>query len=300
MHGYRRFLPLSVAIGVILLGAWLLVPRPPAPPVAGLPAGFAQHWLAGTPCRPPCWEGVTPGQTTVREALRILRNDSGIQPRSVVTQEDSLYNWAWGYIRWNWIDGQPGGEAEYRMGAADPVIDAINPYLPGSVTLQQVIDRYGQPTHIRARGGYGVEGQGPAYGLTVIYDSYGVELEAPSGWRRKLELSPQTAFDRVRFYAPPREPSRWAQPWRGMLSFEAYCVNDRTLKGPCPDVPLVPPAVFLLGLDGLLGLAVVGGLSSREGKGPLRKPMSGLVLGLLLAISAMMAPATCFMLLLGW
>ena len=30
------------------------------------------RWLSGTPCRPPCWEGVIPGKTSVQEAFDIL------------------------------------------------------------------------------------------------------------------------------------------------------------------------------------------------------------------------------------
>src|SRR5438105_4287379 len=146
MRMSRRLVPVFVAFGVILLGAWLVVPRPPAQPAADLPPGYAQGWLAGTPCAPPCWVGVTPGHTTVREALHIWGSDPGIQPGSVITKEYGSD--PSGYITWNWAGGAQGGSAGYKPGVADPVVDTISPELPDAFTLQQVIDHYGQPTHI--------------------------------------------------------------------------------------------------------------------------------------------------------
>lgn len=40
---------------------------------SALPEDWSYRWLKGIPCRPPCWEGITPGQTTAREAEEILR-----------------------------------------------------------------------------------------------------------------------------------------------------------------------------------------------------------------------------------
>src|SRR5688572_2209141 len=34
------------------------------------------HWIDGIPCEPPCWQGITPGQTTAFQAVEILRSNA--------------------------------------------------------------------------------------------------------------------------------------------------------------------------------------------------------------------------------
>jgi DNA-binding beta-propeller fold protein YncE len=43
----------------------------------------SRAWLNGKPCRVPCWEGITPGKTTVGEALVLLKQNPLIDPSSV-------------------------------------------------------------------------------------------------------------------------------------------------------------------------------------------------------------------------
>jgi hypothetical protein len=52
---------------------------------AGVPPGYAKRWLTGNPCAVPCWEGVTPGHTTVADAIKILNQNPGIIAGSVIT-----------------------------------------------------------------------------------------------------------------------------------------------------------------------------------------------------------------------
>src|SRR5690349_8873700 len=89
----QRLWLLILVLGLIVVGAIALVSLLAArlsPTRASVPAEVARHWLAGIPCAPPCWEGITPGQTTLPEALRILKANPAIDPTSVLTDEYPL------------------------------------------------------------------------------------------------------------------------------------------------------------------------------------------------------------------
>ncbi|HSQ18189.1 MAG TPA: hypothetical protein VLM83_10855, partial [Anaerolineales bacterium] len=43
------------------------------------------RWISGTPCAPPCWEGITPGQTSADEAIEILISNP------MITNVDDTY-----------------------------------------------------------------------------------------------------------------------------------------------------------------------------------------------------------------
>src|SRR5947209_4744604 len=42
----------------------------PAPP-----PDWQYRWLKGIPCKPPCFEGITPGKTTAEEAVKLLQQN---------------------------------------------------------------------------------------------------------------------------------------------------------------------------------------------------------------------------------
>jgi len=305
MGRYWRVLLIG-AIYLILVGVWVVVPRlrsadsvvthlPPA-------TGMDRRWLEGIPCAPPCWEGVTPGQTTVQTAFRIWNAAPSIMPGSVFTEEHQSVDYHLsGSIFWGRTDGVNGGYAQYHGGASDPIIDSIQLNPNGSFTLDEVIKRYGPPTHISANAGYGIEGQGPAYSFAVFYHNYGIKLGPVEGYQQKPELSPQTTFDRVSFYPVSQKPQPWETPWRGFQGFDAYCADNLVSGRPCPTVPLLYPHEVLLGVDGLLGLVVGWGFRSRQGTSA--HPMGdrlwrgllgllvlcGLATGLLLLLSLTMA-----------
>ncbi|HEY1014372.1 MAG TPA: hypothetical protein VGE07_16785 [Herpetosiphonaceae bacterium] len=80
----------------------------------------AAAWLRRDPCAAPCWEGITPGVTTVEEALEQLRQSPLIDPDSVqVYQIDSSLAARDSFvIQWQWVGRDvlgfhilPGGEA---------------------------------------------------------------------------------------------------------------------------------------------------------------------------------------------
>lgn len=220
------------------------------------PAGYDKRWLQGIPCTPPCWEGITPGTTTMTDAVRLLQQNLGIQPSTVLSRPSGQPEEHAGYIQWKWLGSDEGGQMVYEGATGPPTITDIWPDLDGipgadaSVTLGQVIAAYGEPSHIHAKGFFGRHGDGPFYTATFYWESHGIVLEPNGSYYSKPHLGPDLRLEHLTFSIDPVRPQRptfagmpddpntGPQPWHGYQSFDVYCRNT-SISGkpgsPCPD-----------------------------------------------------------------
>ncbi len=76
-------------IGGLLIGAIRLLAR------SELPAGV--FFTATTDCTLPCWQGITPGETSVDEAIALLAANSWVEgmTRANASPSTVLINWTW-------------------------------------------------------------------------------------------------------------------------------------------------------------------------------------------------------------
>ncbi len=198
-----------------------------------MPIDWQSRWLRGVPCRLPCWEGITLGKTTASQAVELLQNSPLISTAyiSVTAGMPEL-----GYISWKWADGTAGGGASFNAIETTPFVGGIKPYYPVGFRLGDVIDEYGEPSHILATAYYNPDRIGISYHLKIVYRSLGLILE--TGGASKPVLSTNTDFDAV-FFAPtseglkyieaPNHPE-WLVPWEGMKDFEFYCQDSENGK----------------------------------------------------------------------
>ncbi|HVG01048.1 MAG TPA: SBBP repeat-containing protein [Chloroflexia bacterium] len=247
------------------------------------PPGFERRWLDGVPCAPPCWEGITPGRTTLTDAVRLLQESPAVQPQTVLFRPWGQPEEGLGYIEWDWRGSEGGGQVLYDRTQGEAVVTDISPYLDISFTLGDVIAAYGEPTHIHATGFYGMHGDGPFYTATFYYEKHGMVLESNGLYHSKPTLGPGIRLDRVSFSTQPvrpqrptfaaiaDDPSTGPQPWQGFKDFDVYCRNTSMGAEPgsrCPDPRLFssPAQVIFLGaiLVGLLLVLTLVRLRSRR------------------------------------
>jgi len=211
---------------------------PTTPPLSD---DWPSRWLIGVPCRPPCWEGITPGQTTSVEAADILQLSPVITAVEITTvplfPETGLVQWKWRST------GENGGGALFHSQIPSSPIYLIDPDLPTSFGFGDVIRAYGEPTHIIARARHGPDiGSGISYDLTLVYLSYGFLLDAGGGSDKPL-LGEGTRLRDVVFFEPGEEGfeaafqwasvyPEWLVPWQGMRDFDFYCRDEE--GKPCP------------------------------------------------------------------
>lgn len=98
--------------------------------------------ITGEPCVAPCWNDITPGVTAWSEALTILEDDPSIEDPTVQTAEDSASVAA--------SFKEPGGiDASGQIFSEDgETVGLIFLRLAPTLTLDQVLERYGEPSYV--------------------------------------------------------------------------------------------------------------------------------------------------------
>ncbi len=214
--------------------------RHPLPTKPSPLADWPYRWLKGVPCRPPCWEGVTPGHTAATEAVETLRQSPVIATAEITS---SPLVTEMGVVIWSWVgkEGREGGQAIFHAQEPSSPIYYLHPYLPASFSLGDVIQAYGEPSHIIAKAFPRPDSEGFDYDLRILYRSHGFILL--DGGAIKPTLNADTLFGSVVFFALNDEGLRaalagaadhpeWVVPWQGMKDFDYYCTD--TKGNPCP------------------------------------------------------------------
>lgn len=127
--------------------------------------GWEYRWLQGIPCQPPCWEGVTPGLSTVTETVTLLR-------RSPIVARVERYQGLGfeGLVYWWWTSGAEGGSAMAFGNRLTGHIQDIMPRYPSSFRLADIIRAFGEPSDVDTRSFCGPDaGSGAFYQLGFIY-----------------------------------------------------------------------------------------------------------------------------------
>lgn len=215
--------------------------KPLSPTKLPPPADWPYRWLKGIPCRPPCWEGITPGQTTAAEAVEILDRSPVI---ATVEMTKSPLISEQGQVIWSWVgrEGREGGWAAFHAQTPSSPIYAVYPYYsPASFRLGDVIQAYGEPSHIIAKAFPRPDREGVDYDLRLLYRSQGFVLGV--GGSAKPVLNADILLERVSFFALNDEGfeaalggvaghPEWVVPWKGMKDYDYYCTD---VEGkPCP------------------------------------------------------------------
>ncbi|MDQ2808508.1 MAG: hypothetical protein M3Z04_16610 [Chloroflexota bacterium] len=224
-----------IATRLLVLGLGLGLLLPAAPTVQAARLDYAKRWLHGVPCRVPCWEGVTPGQSTEHGTLRILRGSPAVVPGS--GKEEGPFESDTATIAWDGVGALERGYAYFDINSAEPIIDEIHllysdaPGTPDALTLQEVMQAYGPPTHIDALADLA---SGPFYIVYFAYAPLGMELgiELPRDTGPPV-LHPGLHIREVSFYPAPLKLNDYDKswtPWQGFHPYAFYCQ-------PAPNAP---------------------------------------------------------------
>jgi hypothetical protein len=174
------------------------------------------NWLRKEPCAAPCWEGITPGITSVSAATNILEKNPLL---TNVKLENSR-------VSWNWKEsGKPGGFLDFSPKG----ILKITPVYWHTFGFGSLIDAFSEPTQViasMANTGY------VSYGISVIYRPQGLLLHYVG--TIKPTLNRDLRFTAVIFFDP--SPAGFSEAinhnetaltdWQGYKNFEFYCRDN--------------------------------------------------------------------------
>ncbi|NJL56651.1 hypothetical protein HC928_16935 [bacterium] len=98
-------------------------------------------FITGEPCGPPCWRGITVGETAWADALTIIEDDATLADLEERSADDSTILGA--------IWGQAGGDGCCQMYSEDgEIVDVIILQTAPQATLGEVIDTHGDPAYL--------------------------------------------------------------------------------------------------------------------------------------------------------
>ena len=186
--------------------------------------------LTGDPCEPPCWQGLTPGESTLEDVNEFMRTSGFVSP---LTVHRSALRIAGGErvglsIWWQSNVWGAGGSNNFDIHGG--VLDSITIHPHYDVTLGRLINRYGPPEKYVAFlpiGGplyYDVTLYYPAHGFTVHlalrYDDPTLRPETGVGSVWYFRAAPLEQFLELRreqgySSSTPHEALQYMHDWQG-------------------------------------------------------------------------------------
>jgi hypothetical protein len=188
--------------------------------------------ITNNPCSPPCWQGITPGVTTMSEAVEILNTlnitNTNISPESVTSFEIFDKTTGWQFLDFGRV----------YFNEINDVIQCIviNPLK--DLKVDQLVSLYGPPSHILIFKGFG---DYTFIKTFMIYKSSGLLIDillVPYDHNNKPKIGQSDVIDAVYFCNPQifggylnylfnRNPQQaqqefdvFSQPWHGFGEYE--------------------------------------------------------------------------------
>ena len=191
------------------------------------------NWLEGIPCRPPCWEGITPGVTTFTQTTQILQKKNFVINLEVDPTRSRFM--ADTYTNWSWISSiglEPNGRnnnSSVHTNEGSDKIAYIKVLL--NTTIAEVIKYYGEPEFINVDVYKGVDYVDK--NIRFVYLKHGFMVVA-SNTGLLHELLADSQINEIIFFVPNLEGLEKIiskddlTVWQGFESFRFYCRAVRT------------------------------------------------------------------------
>jgi hypothetical protein len=179
-------------------------------------------WKTDNVCEPPCWQNIKPGVTTFAEAKKIL------QSLTFVEQLEENRDYRETDLIWIWKGAnRTTTRMSFRSENNKTVVNRIFLAYPTVFTLEELITKFGQPSHALT-GVSGNHTQGIInYTAELLYQNKGIFLYHYFYVPDKPELEPSLKLQHFEFSDKPLSDSinKFMKQWQGYKPFEFYCRN---------------------------------------------------------------------------
>jgi hypothetical protein len=139
-------MPTSKLVALVLAAAALLIA---ACVGCGEPPPLDTSLLTGEPCEPPCWQGLTPGESTEEDVAEFMRTTRFVDTRTVyrgrITRAGEVVGVS---IQWRSTFGGGRGYNSFDIHAG--VLSHITIHPDYDLTLERLIGRHGPPEKYNA------------------------------------------------------------------------------------------------------------------------------------------------------
>jgi hypothetical protein len=204
----KTYFKLLVSLGVLIIFNAACQTTNVSTPVPSATSSFLQKWwnmwLVNSSCQPPCWQNITPGVTTIDEAISILEK----LPEIKITSK-SEFGVSWDFIQ-NKDEGGTVGISE------DGIVRTIwlSSVSERKLLLKTIVASYNEPEYVKpydCREGMCVTALVyPDEGLilSVFVENTGYNSSQEEDPNPEIEILPDTVVNRVYFIEPGLESFR--------------------------------------------------------------------------------------------
>ena len=157
---------------------------------------WTTRWLTAPACQPPCWENITPGATTMEEAIKIVVQIPGVEltwlpTMDGATEAEKSLQWEFGPSGYGWVGAESGQEivSEIHLGAGEK-----------QLLLGDVIAAYGNPSTVVKGSCHGGIVGGSTCIYSIVYPDRGMELDIGIHEYQKVDVQADTEVSGIYFY----------------------------------------------------------------------------------------------------
>lgn len=186
-------------------------------------------WVEGKPCATPCWMHITPGETTLLEARRLVRRGI-LSPLRRVHEVGNLLI----------VKDLEGNSITMTFSGEPAIIKSIEFAPAKPIPSRELLATFGEPTHVLAFALPSTTVECAAYAYNFLFVSYGLEVHwlGNGSCQNPVGVPIESyQFRWIRLFEPSIEGYRnsganpaWAdmlKPFDGRYDFEHYCVGPR-------------------------------------------------------------------------
>ena len=196
-----------------------------------------QRWLTGIPsCRPPCWEGIVPGQTSAMEAAETLSRNPAFS--EVELDKSPLPNDRTGHLTFKMnavlADGTIslwGGDALFDYTTPDQIIYVVRLHFP-EMQMGDLIRVRGEPSHVMAFSAPtpDIEDESYVWELDMLWLRQGLAMHH-AGDFTEPKIDEHLIFKQATYFPPTLEGygkatslfyAEHVRLWHGYGDFDSY------------------------------------------------------------------------------
>jgi hypothetical protein len=182
---------------------------------------WTTRWLTAPACQPPCWANITPGITTMEEAVKIVYQIPGVEltwlpTMDGATEAENSLQWEFGPSGYGWVGAESGQEivSEIHLGAGEK-----------QLLLGAVIAAYGNPSTVVKGSCHGGVVGGSTCIYSIVYPDLGMELDIGIHEYQKIDVQADTEVSGIYFY--PLTGERLGEPGVVWSGFGQYDFSER-------------------------------------------------------------------------
>jgi len=176
--------------------------EPKAASSEGDSSSWITRWLTHPACQPPCWENITPGETPIDEAAKIVYQipEAGITwlpAMAEATEGGKNLQWSLSQSGFGWIGTESGQE----------IVSVIHLGVGGEqkLLLGDVIAAYGNPSSVVKGLCHGSMMNGTTCVYSIVFKDRGMELDIGIHNNKTIEIQADTEISTIFLY-PLSEP----------------------------------------------------------------------------------------------